>query len=145
MADGAAELAAFGRQLQAAGDKLNRAAGDSLEKATGPVESAIKDATGQLPQRGGLADAVAGSLRVDGQAHMTGSGAAARMTVSSRYDLATLDSGVVHHQTYGRGRSVTQSIPAAAGFVTDAVTREADRVNDRLADDVDAAIRKAIT
>jgi hypothetical protein len=143
--DVAAELADFARQLKAAGEKANRAAGDVFERSAHPVESAIKESAGQrLPRGGGLADAVADSTRVDGNAHMTGSGAAARLAVSSRYDLATLDSGVVHHQVYGRGRSVTQSIPAASGFVTEAVEKQTEQISADLANDVGDALTRAL-
>lgn len=141
--DVAAELAAFARQLSAAGEKANRAAGASLERAAHPVESAIKESAGQrLPRRGGLADAVADSTRVDGNAHMTGSGASARLTVTSKYDITSLDAGTVHHPTYGRGRFVTQSVPPA--FASDAVEQSTHQISADLANDVGDALVRAL-
>ena len=140
--DVGAELAEFSRQLRAAGDKANRAARDSLERAARPVESAIKDNASRLPRSGGLAAAVADSLRVDGNAHMTGSGAAAQLTITSKYDLASLDAGTVHHPTYGRGRFVTQSVPS--GLASDAVEKATHQISADLTNDVGDALVRAL-
>lgn len=124
---GADELSAVARRVRAAGGGLSGEFRTGLQRAAAPAAAAARRAAAEeLPQRGGLAERVAGGTFTAKVRAGVGS-AELTVTADAGMDLSAMDRGRLRHPTYGRpGSWVTQSIPP--GWFTKRMEAEADRV-----------------
>lgn len=84
--------------------EINDSFAESLTRVRGDVQ---RSAASILPRRGGLGRLVAGMTFV-----ITKKSNGAVLTGRSKYNIASIDSGLVNHLVYGRGPLVRQNVHA---------------------------------
>jgi len=141
---GADQLGRLSKALKEAGNKdLQRELSKAINRAMSPVKDDLKQsARTSLPQRGGLADAIAGS-KFATRRKASKKAAGIRLVATNVYSLYHLDKGEVRHRRKGGGFSIQRIEPGWWTKPTEAAAPGVRRALVKAMDDVARKIEKA--